>query len=402
MFDSFVRLVRDIYRTEDFIPLHEPRFHGNEKQYLLDVIDSTFVSSVGPYVSHFEAKIAEYCGVKHAIATVNGTAALHVALLLAGVKPGDEVITQAVTFVATCNAIQYCGAEPVFVDVDRETLGLSPQALADFLAEFGEQRDDGVWNKRSGKRIAACLPMHSLGFPVDMDGLLRVCNQYRIPVVEDAAEALGSYIVGSNLFDPSAVSANEFAATLVARHSKHCGSFGKLGVLSFNGNKIITTGGGGMILTDDDELARQAKHLTTTAKLPHAWRFVHDQVGYNYRMPNLNAALGLAQLEQMPLFVQRKRELAERYIAWANGVGVDIAVEPAGTQANYWLNALLLKDEDERERFLTDSNAKGVMTRPLWELMPNLAMYGHCQTDGLRNSRWLAERLVNIPSSVVS
>lgn len=379
MFDSFISLVRDIYKTEQFIPLHEPRFNGNEKQYLLDVIDSTFVSSIGPYVGQFESKIAEYCGAKHAIATVNGTAALHIALLLAGVKPGEEVITQAVTFVATCNAIQYCGAEPIFVDVDRAALGLSPRALADFLAEFGQQRDDGVWNKRSGKRIAACLPMHTFGQPCDMPGLLQVCDRYRIPVVEDAAEALGSNL-----------------------HARHCGTFGKLGVMSFNGNKIITTGGGGMILTDDEDLARKAKHLTTTAKLPHAWRFVHDQVGYNYRMPNLNAALGLAQLEQMPLFVKRKRDLAERYIAWATHSGVGIVMEPAGAQSNYWLNALLLSDEAERERFLTDSNAKGVMTRPLWELMPNLAMYGHCQTDGLRNSRWLAERLVNIPSSVMS
>lgn len=235
-----------------------------------------------------------------------------------------------------------------------------------------------------------------------MLGLLQVCERHGIPLVEDAAEALGSHIVGSNSFDPSAVSANEFAPTPATKHAKYCGTFGKLGVLSFNGNKIITTGGGGMILTDDDELARQAKHLTTTAKLPHAWRFVHDQVGYNYRLPNLNAALGLAQLEQMPLFVQRKRELAERYIAWANDAGVEIVVEPVGARANYWLNALLLSDEAERERFLTDSNAQGVMTRPLWELMPNLPMYSHCQTDDLCNSRWLAERLVNIPSSVVS
>ncbi|OAI06607.1 LegC family aminotransferase [Methylomonas methanica] len=397
MFDSFIRLVREIYQTNDFIPLHEPRFAGNEKQYLLDVIDSTFVSSVGPYVSQFETKIAEYTGAKHAIAAVNGTSALHVALLLAGVKPGEEVLTQAVTFVATCNAIHYCGAEPVFVDVDTATLGLSAQALADFLAEFAELREDGVWNKLSGKRIAACLPMHTFGHPCDMATLLQVCNQYQIPVVEDAAEALGSCIVGSNSFDPSAASANEFAPT----PAKHCGTFGKLGVLSFNGNKIITTGGGGMILTDDDELARQAKHLTTTAKLPHAWKFTHDQIGYNYRMPNLNAALGLAQLEQMPLFIQRKRELAERYITWSRRAGVEIVQEPNGAQSNYWLNALLLNDAGEREQFLTDSNAQGVMTRPLWELMSSLPMYSQCQHDGLPESQRLAQRLVNIPSSVV-
>jgi aminotransferase in exopolysaccharide biosynthesis len=378
MFDSFIRLVKDIYQTEAFIPLHAPCFHGNEKQYLLDVIDSTFVSSVGPFVNLFEARIAEYCGAKHAIAMVNGTAALHIALLLAGVKPGEEVITQAVSFVATSNAIHYCGAEPVFVDVDLHTLGLSPQALLVFLEEFGELRDEGVWNKTNGKRIAACLPMHTFGHPCDIEGILKVCNQYRIRVVEDAAEALGSRLKG-----------------------QHCGTFGQLGVLSFNGNKIMTSGGGGMLLTDDEELAAQAKHLTTTAKLDHPWRFIHDQVGYNYRLPNLNAALGLAQLEQMPLFVRRKRELAVRYIAWARQQNVDIAVEPIGAQANYWLNALLLPDAAERERFLEYGKTAGVMMRPLWELTNNLPMYSHCQIGDLRNSHDLAERLVNIPSSVV-
>ncbi|QSB02166.1 LegC family aminotransferase [Methylomonas sp. EFPC1] len=379
MFDSFIRLVREIYQTEQFIPLHEPRFAGNEKQYLLDVIDSTFVSSVGPYVTEFESKIAEYTGAKHAIATVNGTAALHVALLLAGVQPGEEVITQAVTFVATCNAIHYCGAEPVFVDVDAATLGLSPPALAEFLDRFCERRDDGIYNKTSGKRIAACLPMHTFGHPCDLAGLLRVCGEYGIPMVEDAAEALGSRLDG-----------------------RHCGTFGKLGVLSFNGNKIITTGGGGMILTDNEDLARRAKHLTTTAKLPHAWKFEHDQIGYNYRMPNLNAALGLAQLEQLSSFVERKRAVAQRYLDWAQTNGAQIVEEPAGTHANYWLNALLLDDITQRDAFLEFSNTRGVMTRPLWELMSDLPMYQHCQRDNLLQSRRLAERLVNVPSSVVS
>jgi perosamine synthetase len=378
MFDSFIRLVREIYQTDGFIPLHEPRFVGNEKQYLLDVIDSTFVSSVGPYVSEFEQKIAEYCDSKHAVATVNGTAALHIALLLAGVKQGEEVITQAVTFVATCNAISYCGAQPVFLDIDKATLGLSPLAVKGFLATFAECRDDGIYNKSTGKRIAACLPMHVFGHPCDIVGLKRVCDQYGIPIVEDAAEALGS------------------------RYSNnHCGTFGKLGVLSFNGNKIITTGGGGMILTDDDELARQAKHLTTTAKLPHVWQFVHDQVGYNYRMPNLNAALGLAQLEQLPRFIQRKRELTDLYRDWAEQHAVDLVLEPAGARSNYWLHALRLNDAQQRDHFLELSNAQGVMTRPLWELMPNLPMYKQCQHDELINSYWLAERLVNVPSSVM-
>lgn len=378
MFERFVTLVREIYQTDGFIPLHEPRFNGNEKNYLADVIDSTFVSSVGPYVSEFENKIAEYCGAKHAVATVNGTAALHIALLLAGVKPGEEVITQAVTFVATCNAIHYCGSEPVFVDIDVASLGLSPVALAEFLLRNGDTRDDGVYNKSSGKRFAACLPMHTFGLPCDMLGLQKVCNEYGIPLIEDAAEALGSQY-----------------------HDRHCGTFGKLGVLSFNGNKVITTGGGGMILTDDAELARQAKHLTTTAKLPHAWKFEHDQIGYNYRMPNLNAALGLAQLEQLPGFVERKRQLANRYLDWARINRVEMLSEPVGAHSNYWLNALLLDESTQRDAFLQYSNAQGVMTRPLWELMPDLPMYRHCQTDSLVQSRRIAQRLVNVPSSVV-
>jgi aminotransferase in exopolysaccharide biosynthesis len=333
---------------------------------------------VGSAVNQFEAKIAEYCGVKYAIATVNGTSALHVALLLAGVKANQQVITQAVSFVATANAIQYCGAEPIFVDVERTSLGLSPQALAEFLAEFGEQREGGTWNKLNGKRIAACVPMHSFGHPCDMVGIMRICQHYQIPVVEDAAEALGSTL-----------------------HEKHCGSFGLLGVLSFNGNKIMTTGGGGMILTNNTELAQQAKHLTTTAKIAHPWQFEHDQVGYNYRLPNLNAALGLAQLEQLSGFLQNKRTLAERYINWARQIDVECMIEPQSARSNYWLNALLLENQETREQFLTMSNAKGIMTRPLWELLADLPMYRHCQTDHLCNSRNIATRLVNIPSSVV-
>lgn len=377
MHDSFIGLVRDIYKTGEFIPLHEPRFWGNEKQYLSNIIDSGYVSSVGAHVAEFEAKIAEYCGAKHAVATVNGTAALHVALLLAGVKAGEQVITQAVSFVATCNAVAYCGAEPVFVDIDAGTLGLSAQALAAFLDEFAERREDGVWNRRSGKRIAACLPMHSLGHPADMNGILRICREYQLPVIEDAAEALGSTL-----------------------EHQHCGTFGKIGVLSFNGNKIMTTGGGGMILTDDARLAEQARHLTTTAKLPHPWKFFHDQIAYNYRMPNLNAALGLAQLEQMPGFVSRKRLLAERYISWGKATGVEVVVEPEAAHSNYWLNALLLDNLEQREQFLTETNTNGVMTRPLWELLPDLPMYKHCQITDLTCSRQLADRLVNIPSSV--
>ena len=378
MFDSFVSLLQDIYQTDKTIALHEPRFHGKEKDYLLDVIDSTFVSSVGVYVNQFEAKIAEYCGADFAIATVNGTSALHLALLLAGVKPGEQVLTQAMSFVATANAIVYCGAEPIFLDVDRQHLGLSATHLAAFLAEFAEQRADGIWNKKSGKRIAACLPMHTFGHPCDIEAIMQICQHYNLPVVEDAAEALGS-----------------------TWHDQHCGTFGLLGVLSFNGNKIITSGAGGMILTNDAELAKQAKHLSTTAKCGHAWQFVHDQIGYNYRMSNLHAALGLAQLEQLPNFLQKKRLLAERYILWAKLLDINIVIEPEGACSNYWLNTLILSDSIERDQFLAESHARGIMTRPLWTLLANLPMYQHCQTDALQNSRYFSECLVNIPSSVV-
>ena len=378
MYNGFVRFVREIYRTDSLIALHEPRFQGKEKEYLLDAIDSTFVSSVGPYVDRFEAECARYTGAKYAVATVNGTAALHVALMLAGVKRDEEVITQALTFVATCNAIHYCGAEPVFVDVDKSTLGLSPQALEEYLGRFAEYRNGEIWNKQSGKRIAACLPMHTFGHPADMDGILQVCEKYQLPVLEDAAEALGSTL-----------------------NKQHCGTFGLLGVLSFNGNKIITTGGGGMILTDNETLAKQAKHLTTTAKQPHPWQFMHDRIGFNYRMPNLNAALGVAQLEAMPLFLAKKRELAARYIDWGRQNQLQCLIEPKCARSNYWLNALVLENASERDIFLKTSNEQGVMTRAIWEPMHRLPMYRHCQQRNLINTEWAAERIVNIPSSVI-
>ncbi|MGZ5049774.1 MAG: LegC family aminotransferase [Methylobacter sp.] len=378
MSDGFIRYVRELYRTDRPIPLHAPLFQGREKEYLLDAIDSTFVSSVGLYVDRFEQECAAYTGAKYAVATVNGTSALHVALLLAGVKRDEEVITQALTFVATCNAIHYCGAEPVFVDVDKATLGLSVQALADYLERNAETRDGEAWNIQTGKRIAACVPMHTFGHPADMLAIVEVCEKFRIPVVEDAAEALGSTL-----------------------HGRHCGTFGRLGVLSFNGNKIMTTGGGGMILTDDEQLAKQAKHLTTTAKQPHAWQFMHDQIGFNYRMPNLNAALGVAQLECLPLFLDKKRELAVRYIDWCNRNDWQCVAEPEAARSNYWLNALVLEDEAERDAFLTATNEQGVMTRPVWEPMHRLPMYRHCQKDSLANTEWAAARVVNIPSSVI-
>ena len=374
--DSVVREVRAIY-GEGPIPLHRPVFEGNERQYLVDCIDSNFVSSVGAKVTEFEERIAAFTDAKYAVATVNGTAALHVALQLAGVQRGEEVLSQALTFIATCNALTYAGAEPVFIDVDRDTLGLSPEALRRWLSANAEVRGGQAYNCNTGKRIAACVPMHSFGFPLRIADVVAVCEEFGIPVVEDAAESLGSYV-----------------------GSRHTGTFGKLATLSFNGNKVITTGGGGMIVTDDEALARRAKHLTTTAKVPHPYEFVHDEVGYNYRLPNLNAALGCAQMERLQEMLAIKAEVAARYAGFFEGSGIRFVQPVAGTTANWWLNAIVLEDEAARDALLDYTNAHGVMTRPIWRLMSRLEMFKHCQHDGLENSRWLEARVVNLPSSV--
>ena len=375
-FCRVVEFVRGMYGN-DFIPLHRPVFEGNERQYLFDCIDSNFVSSVGAKVTEFEQQIAAFTGARFAIATVNGTAALHVALQLAGVGRDDEVISQALTFIATCNALSYTGAHPVFVDVDRDTLGMSPAALRRFLATYAEQRDGCVWNKSTGRRIAACVPMHTFGLPCRIEEIAVICAEWGIALVEDAAESLGSYV-----------------------GERHTGTFGVFGTLSFNGNKIITTGGGGMIITNDEALAKRAKHITTTAKIPHPYEFVHDEVGYNYRLPNLNAALGCAQMERLPWMLEAKREIAAKYAAFFAEHVVTMAAPLAGTMANHWLNAIVLADKAERDAFLTYTNQQGVMTRPIWRLMSELEMFKHCQHDELKNSRWLEERVVNVPSSV--
>jgi len=375
-FQSIVDFVRSIY-GEDFVPLHRPVFDGNEKRYLAECIDSNFVSSVGARVTEFEQKIAEFTGARHAVATVNGTAALHVALQLAGTRPGDEVITQALTFIATCNALSYAGAHPVFVDVDLDTMGMSPEALRRFLHEHVELREGGAWNRSSGRRIAACSPMHTFGLPCRIQEIIAICDEYAIPVIEDAAESLGSYV-----------------------GKQHTGTFGKAATLSFNGNKVITTGGGGMIITDDAEFARRAKHITTTSKVPHPYEFVHDEVGYNYRLPNLNAALGCAQMETLPRFLRIKAAIAARYDEFLESLGMRLVRAREGCTSNHWLNAIVLESPVERDAFLEYTNGKGVMTRPIWRLMSRLEMYRHCQHDGLANSVWLEERVVNIPSSV--
>jgi perosamine synthetase len=374
--ESIVDFVRGIF-GETYIPLHRPVFKGNERQYLVDCIDSNYVSSVGAKVAEFEEQIAAFTGAKYAIATVSGSAALHVALQLAGVRRDDEVISQALTFVATCNALTYTGAHAVFVDVDRDTLGMSPAALRRFLTMHAEQRDGAVWNKSTGRRIAACVPMHTFGLPCRIEEIAAICSEWGISLVEDAAESLGSYV-----------------------GVKHTGSFGLFGTLSFNGNKIITSGGGGMIITNDEALAKCAKHITTTAKIPHPYEFVHDQIGYNYRLPNLNAALGCAQMERLIWMLSVKRELAAKYAAFCAEHEMELVVPLKGTTANHWLNAIVLPNKAERDAFLSYTNDNGVMTRPIWRLMSELDMFKHCQQDGLENSRWLEERVVNVPSSV--
>lgn len=374
---QFVGFVRHHYQTNGFIPLHEPRFSEREKELVMDCIDSTFVSSVGKYVEQFEQQLAEYTGAKYVIAVVNGTAALHIALQLAGVERDTEVITQALSFIATCNAIQYCDAEPVFVDVDKLTLGLSAESLEDFLNQHAEIKDQQCYNKQTQKRIAACVPMHTFGHPCEIDKIQAICKQWHIPLVEDAAESLGSYY-----------------------KNQHTGTVGLLGAISFNGNKIVTAGGGGAILTNDEELAKKAKHITTTAKVPHKWEFNHDQVAYNYRMPNLNAALLCAQLEKLHSFVVNKRETAKIYQAWCHKNDIEFIAEPQNAKSNYWLNAIVLVDKSEQQAFLEYANAQGVMTRPVWTLLNELPIFKHCFTMPQTNAQSLADRLVNIPSSV--
>jgi aminotransferase in exopolysaccharide biosynthesis len=371
---SFIR--KEFDQPEAFVGLHEPLFAGNERKYLIEAVDSTFVSSVGKFVDLFEQNIRDYTGAGHAVATVNGSAALHIALLLAGVKPGDLVITQPLTFIATCNAIKYAQAEPVFVDIDLDTLGLSPVHLRTFLKENTIIKSGELIHKSTLRKIAACVPMHTFGHPVHLDELLQVCQEYNLPVVEDAAESLGSQY-----------------------KNKQTGTFGLIGTYSFNGNKTITCGGGGMIVTNNGGLAKLAKHLTTQAKKPHPWDFDHDHVGYNYRMPNINAALGCGQLEMLDRFLDNKRKLANRYKTFFKNSDISFVDEPANCKANFWLNAVLLKDRTQRDLFLKETNANKVMTRPSWTLMNKLSMFSTAITSDLTNCQYVEDRLVNIPSS---
>ncbi|OFX66942.1 MAG: aminotransferase DegT [Bacteroidetes bacterium GWE2_29_8] len=377
-YNVIINFIRSLYKNQEFVPLHAPIFIGNEKKYLNNCIDSTYVSYVGNYVVEFEKYISEYTQSKFSIALVNGTAALHIALKLVGVKNNDEVLTQSLTFVATTNAISYLGAKPTFIDSDLSTLGMSAESLFDFLDKYCIVKTDGFcYNKETGKKISACVPVHVFGHPVEIDKIVDICNKFNIPVVEDAAESLGSKF--KNI---------------------HTGKFGKLGILSFNGNKIVTTGGGGMIITDDEDIAKRAKYITTTAKVPHKWEFFHDEIGYNYRMPNLNAAIGLAQMEKIDVFIKNKRELALIYNKFFDNIGIDFFIEKDNCFSNYWLNTILLKNRVERDKFLLETNNAGIMTRPAWTLMNKLPIYSDCFSANLNNAKYLEDRIVNIPSSI--
>lgn len=399
-----IDFIKSVYGNKEFTPLAVPVFAGNEKAYLNECIDTTFVSSVGKFVDRFEEDMAKYTGAKKAVVCVSGTNALHMSLMLAGVERDDEVLTQALTFIATCNALSYIGAHPVFLDVDKTTMGLSPDAMKEWLQANAEIRDNktatkidiqshteystlqyplepdtkACYNKTTGRRIKACVPMHTFGHPVRIEEIANLCKEWHIELVEDAAESIGSLYKG-----------------------QHTGTFGRIGAISFNGNKTITTGGGGMLLFNDEELGKYAKHITTQAKVPHRWEFRHDHIGYNYRMPNINAALGCAQLENLDKYVASKRKVAAEYIEYFKNVdGIDFFAEPENTFSNYWLSAVVLKDKESQLAFLQETNDNGVMTRPIWELMNRLPMFENCQNDGLKNTIYFADRVVNIPSSV--
>ena len=397
MYQKVIGFVKELYNNQEFVPLAVPKFIGNEKKYLNDCIDTTFVSSVGKFVDRFEEEMAAYTGVKRAVVCVSGTNALHMSLMLVGVKRDDEVLTQALTFIATCNALSYIGAHPVFLDVDRSTMGLSPDAMKDWLQknaevrknthigeldkshDFAFQEDEyACYNKNTGRRIKACVPMHTFGHPVRIEEIAALCKEWHIELVEDAAESIGSKYKG-----------------------QHTGTFGKVGAISFNGNKTITTGGGGMMLFNDEEMGAYAKHITTQAKIPHRWEFRHDHIGYNYRMPNINAALGCAQLENLDAYIADKRATAAAYAEYFKNVdGIEFFTEPENCFSNYWLNVVILPDHEKQLEFLQETNNNGVMTRPIWELMNRLPMFENCENDGLKNTIFFADRVVNIPSSV--
>lgn len=376
MFETEIDFIKKLY-SRDRISLHEPVFVGNEKKYVVDCLETTFVSTVGEYVNRFEQSICEYTGSKFSIATTNGTSALHLSLVALGVKSGDEVITQNITFIATVNAISYCMAIPVLVDCDEDNLGLSPRSLEEFLDQTAELKDGICFNSKTGRPIRACIPMHVFGHPAKIIEIIAICKKWNVKVIEDAAESLGSFYKG-----------------------QHTGTFGDVGTLSFNGNKIVTCGGGGMVITNDPETAKHLKHLSTTARVPHKWEFLHDEVGYNYRLPNINAALGVAQMEKLTGFIKNKRETASLYEQFFNERGVSFLKEAPNCVSNYWLNAIILEDRRSRDKFLESTNNASVMTRPLWTLISDLSIYKHALKTSQTNSEFFRDRLVNLPSGV--
>ncbi|MCV3386359.1 LegC family aminotransferase [Campylobacter lari] len=382
-YDSILNFIKIIYKTNDYIPLHEPKFQGNEKKYLNECIDSGFVSSVGKFVDRFELDIANFCGAKYAVATTNGTSALHLSLHALDVDENCEVITQPLSFIATSNAIAYTGAKPVYIDVDIDSMGMSPFALENFLNTNAQMKDGYTINKKTKKVIKACVPMHTFGHPVRILEIKELCQKWNIHLIEDAAESLGSYVLYNNDFI-------------------HTGNFGVCGILSFNGNKTITCGGGGAILTNDENLAKKLKHLSTTAKLPHIYKYKHDSIAYNYRLPNINAALAVAQIEQLEKFLSIKMELSKSYENFfeQNDFPIKFIKARSGTKPNFWLNAIMFENTKDKDLFLEYSNKNGIMTRPIWVLSNELKIYKDCQCGDLTNAKFLSERIVNIPSSV--
>lgn len=375
---EFAHNIKQLYGKE-FVPLHEPTFNEQEVEYVTDCIETGWVSSVGAYVTRFEEDLAKFVGVKRAVAVVNGTASLHIALKAVGVEAQDEVLMPSLTFIATANAVSYLQAVPHFVDVNEETLGVDPVKLEQYLVQIGEMRGGVLFNKQTNRRIKALVPMHTFGHPCMMDELVAICEKYHIVLVEDAAESLGSYYKG-----------------------KHTGTFGKVSAMSFNGNKIMTTGGGGAILTDDEELANYMKHITTTAKVPHKWEFVHDEIGYNYRMPNINAALGCAQLEKLRIFIEQKRSLTNFYDELVATIdGVRLMKEPVHTSSNYWLQTIVLDETYKRDEVLQLLNDEGIMSRPIWTPMHELGMYKGCPRMDLMVTEKLKRKVINIPSTAI-
>jgi len=376
---EFAENIKKLY-GKDFVALHEPTFNEKEIEYVTDCVKTGWVSSVGSYVTRFEEDLAKFMGVKRAVAVVNGTAALHIALKIVGVKANDEILIPSLTFIATANAVAYLQAVSHFVDVNEETLGVDPLKLEKYLDEIGEFRQGELYNKQTNRRIKALVPMHTFGHPCMMDELVALCDKYKLELVEDAAESLGSYYKG-----------------------QHTGTFGKVSAISFNGNKIVTTGGGGAILTDDEKLADYAKHLTTTAKIPHRWDFVHDETGYNYRMPNINAALGCAQLEKIQEFIEQKRDLTKFYENLVENIeGIRLFKEPVNTKSNYWLQVILLDEQYNRDEVLNFLNEQGVMSRPIWMPMHELKIYKECPKMDLSVTERLKHTVINIPSTPTS